>query len=306
MDLKLLHTFIAAAELENFHQTAERLYLTQPTVTSHIRQLEEVLGFQLFERVSKRVRLTLAGHRFLPHARRVIETYEHAVHDMTAWWQGFDTRLQLVTSPLVATSVLPPLLKQFTRSHPTVEVVILTGVSPEIGQTVASGSAHVGLSRMPSNHPDTTSSVLYEDPVLLVAAPVNAGARNWHELLSTRLLLTGNHPVYWEALLIALSERQPHIRTLAVDRVDITKRMLEEGLGVSFLPQSSVMRELAEGRLEAIPVDDMTLPTAATYLVLPFERELPDAARAFIDLLHSSFPNRTVPVVQNDSTQRSE
>lgn len=300
MDLKLLRTFVTAAELENFHQTAERLYLTQPTVTTHIRQLEQALGFQLFDRIGKRVRLTPAGHRFLPHARRVLETYEQAIHDMTAWWQGFDTRLQLVASPLVATSVLPGLLKRFTMEHPNVEVMILTAVSPEIGQTVASGAAQVGLSRAPSVHPDTTSTILYEDPVLLVASPAHAEARNWHDLLSSQLLLTGNHPMYWDALLLALSERQPHLRTLAVDRVDITKRMLEEGLGVSFLPQSSVMRELAEGRLVSIPVADMTLPLAATYLVLPYERELPESVRQFVGLLHASFPGGRLPQAQPD------
>jgi LysR family transcriptional repressor of citA len=300
MDLKLLHTFVTAAELENFHQTAERLFLTQPTVTTHIRQLEEELGFQLFDRIGKRVRLTPAGRRFLPHAQRVIATYEEAVHDMTAWWQGFDTRLQLVASPLVATSVLPGLLKQFTRDHPTVEVMILTAVSNDIGQTVASGAAQVGLSRIPSVHPDTTSAILYEDPVLLVASPTYASVPSWQDLLASQLLLTGNHPMYWEALLLALAERQPHLRTLAVDRVDITKRMLEEGLGVSFLPRSSVMRELAEGRLVAVPVNDMNLPVAATYLVLPYQRELPEAARQFIDLLHGAFPNRTVPALQTD------
>lgn len=300
MDLRLLHTFVAAAELENFHQTAERLYLTQPTVTTHIRQLEGALGFQLFERIGKRVRLTPAGHRFIPHAQRVIETYEQAVHDMTAWWQGFDTRLQIVISPLVATSVLPPLLKRFTQDHPHVEVMILTAVSPEIGPTVASGAAQVGLSRVPSLHPDTSSTVLYHDPVVLVGSPVHAGGRNWHDLLSTQMLLTGNHPVYWDALLLSLAERQPHLRTLAVDRVDITKRMLEEGLGVSFLPHSSVKRELADRRLVSVPVAEMALPVAATYLVLPFQRELPEAARQFIDLLQASFPDRTVPSLQPD------
>lgn len=295
MDLKLLHTFITAAELENFHQTAERLYLTQPTVTTHIRQLEEALGFQLFDRVGKRVRLTPAGHRFLPHARRVIETYDQAVHDMTAWWQGFDTRLQLVASPLVASSVLPGLLKRFTSDHANVEVIVLTAVSPDIGQTVASGAAQLGLSRSPSVHPDTYSAVLYEDPVLLVAAPAHASARNWYDLLSSQMLLTGNHPMYWDALLLSLAERQPHLRTLAVDRVDITKRMVEEGIGVSFLPQSSVIRELSEERLVSVPVADMTLPLAATYLVLPIQRQLPGAVRQFVALLDTSFPGNAIP-----------
>jgi len=297
MDLKLLHTFVTAAELENFHQTAERLYLAQPTVTAHIRQLEEALGFQLFDRVGKRVRLTPAGHRFLPHARNVIASYDQAVHDMTAWWQGFDTRLQVVASPLVATSVLPGLLKRFTRDHPRVEMMILTEASGTIGSLVADDAAQVGLARAPSVHPDTTSTVLYKDPVLLVASPGNAAVKTWHELLNTHLLLTGNHPMYWDALLLALSEHQPHLRTLAVDRVDITKRILEEGLGVSFLPQSSVVREIAEGRLVSVPVDDLDMPVAATYLILPQQREIPEAAKLFVDLLHDTFPDGVGPSV---------
>ncbi len=295
MDLRLLRTFVTAAELENFHQVAEQLYVTQPTVTAHIRQLEEALGFKLFERIAKRVRLTPAGRRFTPHARRVIETYEQAVTDMTSWRQGFDTRLQLVASPLVATSVLPGLLKRFTHEHAHVEVMVLTSVSTEIGQTVASGEAQVGLSRSPSVHPETTSVVLYEDPVLLVASPGLTLPGSWQDLLGTQLLLTGNHPVYWDALLQALSERQPHLRMMAVDRVDITKRMLEEGLGVSFLPMSSVVRELQEGRLKTIPVTDMTLPVSATYLVLPDQRELPEAALSFVALLREVFSDRLGP-----------
>lgn len=297
MDLKLLRTFVTAAELENFHQTAERLYLAQPTVTTHIRQLEHLLGFQLFDRVGKRVRLTAAGHRFLPHARRVLATYEQAVNDMTAWWQGYDTRLQLVTSPLVATSILPGRLKEFTHENPRVEVVITTEVSSAVGHIVAAGAADVGLARMPSSHPDTSSTVLYTDPVVLVAAPENAAGADWVELIGHHLLLTGNHPMYWDALLLAVSQRQPHLRTLAVDRVDITKRLLEEGLGVSFLPISSVVRELDEGRLVTVPVD-MELPTAATYLILPQQRELPEAARRFVDLLKRSFPDGVVPGLQ--------
>lgn len=294
MDFKLLHTFVTAAELENFHQTAERLYLAQPTVTTHIRQLEHLLGFQLFERVGKRVRLTPAGQRFLPHARRVLATYEQAIHDMTAWWQGYDTRLQLVTSPLVATSVLPGLLKEFTQQNPRVEVIITTEVSSAVGQVVASGAAHVGMARAPSAHPETTSTVLYTDPVVLVAAPENAADADWVDLVGRHLLLTGNHPIYWDSLLLAVSKRQPHLRTLAVDRVDVTKRLLEEGLGISFLPLSSVVRELAEGRLVTVPVD-IELPTAATYLILPQHRELPEAARQFVDLAKRAFPDGKGP-----------
>jgi len=294
VDLRLLRTFTAAARLQNFHQAAEKLFLAQPTVTSHIRQLEESLGYALFERIGKRVRLTPAGERFLPHAVKVIETYEHALHDMTAWRQGYDTRLHLMASPVVATSVLPGVLKQFTREHSRVEVMVLTAGSPDISGAIATGTAHLGLSRMPSFHPDTTSSVLYRDPVVLVACPAclseQGVAPNWHELLGTQLVLTRNHPMYWDDLLLALSQRQPWMRTLEVDRVDVTKRMVQEGLGVSFLPRSAVTRELEEASLVAIDVADVEMPVAATYLIIPAQRMLSEPARQFVSMLHEAFP----------------
>ncbi len=293
MDLGLLRTFVTAARLQNFHQTADKLYMAQPTVTAHVRQLEKMLGFDLFERIGKRVRLTPAGERFLPHAVKVIETYEHALHDMTAWRQGYATRLQLIASPVVATSVLPGVLTAFTREQPKVEVIVLTAVSPDISAAVVSGTAQVGLSRMPSQHPDTTSEVLYHDPVLMVASPSclapSGAAPQWQELLATQLVLTRNHPMYWDDLLLALTERQPFLRTLEVDRVDVTKRMVEEGLGLSFLPRSAVQRELQEGRLVAIAVDGLELPVAATYLVTPTARQLPEPARQFIVKLREAF-----------------
>lgn len=293
MDLGLLRTFITAARFQNFHQTAERLFMAQPTVTAHVRSLEKQLGFALFERVGKRVRLTPTGERFLPHAQKVIETYEYGIHDMTAWRQGYDTRLQLIVSPVVATSVLPQLLKSFTADQPRVEVIVLTAGSPEISQTILSGKAHLGLSRMISLHPETTNEVLYPDPVLLVASPAALGLSgelpNWHHLLETHLVLTRNHPVFWDDLLLNLRELQPWLRTLEVDRVDVTKRMVEEGLGISFLPTSSVTRELQEGRLVSVPVPDMELPVSHTYLVLPVNRTLPVPAQEFAAMLRRAF-----------------
>lgn len=293
VDLGLLRTFTTAARLQNFHQTAERLYMAQPTVTSHIRSLERLLGFDLFERIGKRVRLTPAGERFLPHASRVLEEFEHALQDMTAWRQGYATRLPLVASPVVATSALPMLLKRFTDENPQVEVIVLTAGSPEIAEAVVTGKVHLGLSRIPSFHPDTTSEILYPDPVILVAwagcCGPDGSLPGWKELLERHLVLTRNHPMYWDDLLLAVSESLPWLRTLEVDRVDVTKRMVEEGLGVSFLPRSAVVRELGEGRLVEVPVPDLRLPVAHTYLILPAERALPDPAHLFVEQLRREF-----------------
>lgn len=296
MDTRLLRTFLAAARLQNFHQAAEKLFLAQPTVSAHIRLLEQELGCDLFERTGKRVRLTAAGDRFLVHAQHVLDALDAAVHDLTAWQQGYETRLSIMASPVVAASTLPALLKQFTRQYPRVEVMVQSGVSShEIGRDVATAVADIGLSRMPSSSAETESYVLYTDPVLLVGPRScldDTGATpDWRRLLASHMLLTRNHPMYWDDILLALAQQSIPLRLLAVDRVDVTKRMVEEGLGVSFLPKSAIVRELTDGRLVEVEAHDLPLPMSATYVVTPTGRPLPQAARWFLQTLREVYPD---------------
>lgn len=293
MDLRVLRTFQTAARLLNFHRTAEKLYLAQPTVTAHIRQLEEALGQKLFERDGRRLRLTPAGQRFLPRAEAILAVYDESLQDLLRWSQGYRSRLVLVVSPLVARSTLPRAIKHFTAEHPDVEVEVRIGESQEVGTAIAAGDADLGLSRMPPAERDTRAFVLYSDPVLLVM-PTDGGdldspPPDYAEVLQTYRLLTHNHPLYWDDLLLAIRARGLKVRTMVVTQVDIAKRFIEEGLGVSFLPESTVARELIEGRLMEVPVPDLPLPVSATYVVLPARRPLSEPARCFLDTLRQLY-----------------
>jgi DNA-binding transcriptional LysR family regulator len=88
MDIKWVKTFIVAANYENFRMASEDLYLAQPTVTLHIKNLEEELGLQLFDRKGRHVYITPIGQRFLPHAKKILESYESGIHDIEERRQG--------------------------------------------------------------------------------------------------------------------------------------------------------------------------------------------------------------------------
>lgn len=293
MDLRLLRTFTVAARLLNFHKTAEKLYLAQPTVTAHIRQLEEGLGVELFDRTGRRVRLTPAGQRFLPHAEAVLGAYDEGVQDLLSYHQGYRSRLAIAASPLIARSVLPRAVQRFTHAHGDVEISVSILLSSEIGGAVATGRFDVGLTRQRPVERDLEVGVLYSDPVILVAGG-DAGDHDtpppdWEELLTHQKLLTHNHPLYWDDLLLALRQRGLALRTMVVTQVDIAKRFIEEGLGVSFLPQSTVWRELMEGRLLEVPTPTFPLPIAHTYVVQPAGAVAGSAAHAFVQTLRAMF-----------------
>lgn len=273
IDLKVLQTFVVAATTENFHQTAEILFIAQPTVTQHIRTLEKELGIELFVRVGKRVKLTPAGKRYLPHAKALMAEWQKGMEDLLAWRQGYHDILQLAVSPIIARTSLPHLIRRFTKKYPEVDVSIRIAESEDIGSMVQSGKADIGLSRMIPGEFQLTTYLIAEDPVVLTV-PLNGGDMegplpDWEEELQSKRLLTHNHPGYWDELLLSLRQRGLSIRTMVVTEVDITKHLIEEGLGVSFLPLSAVTRELFENRFIQIETPGLSLPIAASYLVLP-------------------------------------
>jgi LysR family transcriptional regulator, repressor for citA len=288
LDLRLLRTFQVTARTLNFRRAAEHLFMAQPTVTQHIRQLEEELRVQLFDRTSRRVKLTAGGERWLFYANQVLAVFDKGIQDLSGWQQGYRDRLVVAVSPVIARSTLPRVVQRFTNEHPNVEVVIQVVISQDIPSMVADGRAHIGLARIDSGSRDLQSRVWYTDPVMLVVrgdgGDHDSPPPDWREVLSKERLLTQNHPGYWDDLLLALYNLGMNARTMEVSLVDITKRFIEEGLGVSFLPESSVRRELLEGRLLEVPTPGLTLPVTATYVITP-SQGLTEVAEQFSQLL---------------------
>ncbi|QOS98789.1 LysR family transcriptional regulator [Brevibacterium sp. JNUCC-42] len=288
MDIKLLQTFEVAASCENFHQTAETLYIAQPTVTQHIRQLEKELDVALFERVGKRVRLTAAGKRFLSHAKLILSQWHAGAEEMVAWKQGYKETLHIAVSPIIARTSLPSLIHRYTKEHPEVDITIKIADSIDIGLLVRSGQAHLGLSRMVPYESQLATYLMQTDPIVFAVphygGDMDAPLPDWEQELLTKRLLTHNHPIYWDPLLTALRQRGFAIRTMGVTHVDVTKRFIEEGLGISFLPRSAILRELFENRFMELPTPGLELPKVASYVVFPNSNLIASGQR-FVDIL---------------------
>ena len=289
MDTHWLRTFVAAAGAGSFRGAAERLYVAPATVTLQVRALEAELGFPLFQRGRRGVRLTEAGERYLPLAQEALAAMDRGQQEMARWGAGYRDRLALAASPLLARSRLPRLVRRFAAERPDAEVEVRVVASTEVGGLIARREADLGLGRMVPVEARLTAEPLYADPVVLVA-PYDGGDADspppdWREILTRYPLLTHNHPVYWDDLLLLLGRMRLPLRTNVVTQVDVTKRFIEEGLGCSFLPESAVWVEVAESRLVEVPVPEIDLPTTATYAVYRQGGDLPLAAAAFLRLL---------------------
>ena len=272
MEIRWLKTFIVCAKFENFRQASEELFLTQPAITKHIKRLEEHLNVQLFERRGKAVYLTSAGHTFLSYAKDFLATYEQGIDRFESWKQGYHRKLTIATAPQIASSFLPRLLREFINSYPDIEVIVDVVNSYEVGEAISGSKADLGLSRMTPVQTNVKSEAIHEEPVILVGPNEWAGSlRNEQHALSHYRLITHNHPDYWDSLLNEVKKHYPRIRTMTVNQVEVTKKFIENNLGVSYLPFSMVKDDLKKNILSEIVSDQISPPVSVTYLVTKVE-----------------------------------
>jgi LysR family transcriptional regulator, repressor for citA len=270
MQLEWLKTFLLAAEHENFRVVAEKQFITQPAVTFQIKQLEKAVGAKLFNRSGRSVTMTAEGDIFLRHAEKLLKGYSDALQDLANHERGYRTTLTIATSPLVSTTQLTYILRQYMKEHPEVEIVLKVMESKAIERSVIDGLADVGFSRQKANLNITQQTIVTEDPVVMVIPSDTSAQEESFQLdietiFNTYTLITHNHPEYWEGLLRDLHARFT-FKTMVVSQVSTTKHFIEEGMGFSFLPHISVRREIAEGRILVIEDHPFDLPTTRTYL----------------------------------------
>src|SRR3954452_21436052 len=132
MLLNQIAAFIETAERQSVSRAAEALFISQPALTARLKALEADLGAQLFVRTPRGMRLTDAGHAFLPYAGRALETLTDGRMQVNALERGGAGRLAVGAAPAVSSSVLPSMLKRFSECFPPVSVSVRTGNSEEI------------------------------------------------------------------------------------------------------------------------------------------------------------------------------
>jgi LysR family transcriptional repressor of citA len=291
LEFQWLKTFTVAAKTLNFRKASEQLMLSQPSVTVHIKLLEEFLGIALFERINNRVTLTPAGKIYVQEALVILNQMEASIQNLHAFKQGFRQKWTIAISPLIAETILPAILRTFMEKHPQLEITIRVEDSHHIEELVDNELVFLGISALPTTYKHIQSIPIFEESLLFIgprdAYDDEAGPPiDSLEYLRSLTLFTHHHPVFWDDVLIKLRNEVQGVRTMKVSQAHIAKRFIQEGLGISFLPHSIVRRELLEGKIMNIHFDLFELPKVSTYVVV---KNIGDLEKEFIDLLSTYY-----------------
>lgn len=173
MDLRQLEVFVSICRTGNFSKAAKELYLTQPTVSSHIYQLEKELGFYLFERRGREIVLTEAGEKFYPYALGVLDLMQRARESFSAYKNEFQGNIKIVASQTPGNYLLPKLLKEFKYEYPGVKLEISIFNSEEVIEKILNYEADVGFVGSKYNF-DKLEFISVEDDELILVTSKNS------------------------------------------------------------------------------------------------------------------------------------
>ncbi|MFC9927069.1 LysR family transcriptional regulator [Streptomyces sp. NPDC127190] len=283
MELRLLVTFEKVATVLSFTRAAAELSYAQSSVTSQVRALESSLGVELFDRLGGRIRLTEAGERLLPYARRIIELAAEA-RAAVAEPEEPEGTLTVGTMESLTSYRLPPLLEYFHHRHPRVRLALRTTIGDETRQALRQGTYDVGfLMEEETVHPGLEALVLTEETLALVAAPGHARAGSsvtTAELAGERLLATEPGCAYRDLFERELAAVGP-VEFMEFGTIEATKRAVATGLGIALLPEVTVAAELAGGSLVRLGWEPPF--TLRTQLAWRAGKRLPAHARLFVE-----------------------
>jgi DNA-binding transcriptional LysR family regulator len=173
MELQQMRYVVAVAETNSFTRAAERCLVVQSALSHQIARLERELGTRLFERTSRRVRLTMAGQAFLPAAQQCLDAAERAAAEVAAAIGQVRGRLTVGLIPTVAAVDIPSALHAFHRKYPQVRIGLRVGGSEQLIEQVKAGSIDLAFLGLPvTTRPEGVGSKqLAEDRLVAVVAP---------------------------------------------------------------------------------------------------------------------------------------
>jgi LysR family cyn operon transcriptional activator len=171
MELRHLRYFVALAECLNFTRAAERVHVTQSTLSHQIHQLEEEIGELLFERVGKRVLITEQGELFLNYAAKALKEVDQGLGALKESSRGLSGNLRIGSTHTFNQGFLPECIAALLERHPTVKVVASEFTADDIGHSLSSGALDLGISYRPRTMGDLWFEPLYNEQMVLAVSP---------------------------------------------------------------------------------------------------------------------------------------
>lgn len=272
MQIESLKVFCDLTETESFTKAAQINGVTQSAVSQQISSLERQFKSLLIERSKKKFRLTREGQALYDYSKQIIATYESLHNRLQELKDIISGTIRVATIYSIGLHDLPPYIKRFLKSYPTVNVHVEYRRANQVYEDVLSNVVDLGLVAYPSKDSKLEIVSLRKDPMVFIAHPQHPFAKQKSIKLKS---LAAQKFIGFEpdiptrkALDKAFRERGVDVRyVMEFDNIETVKRAVEIDAGVAVVPQTTITQEVVSQTLAAVPIEDGDLyrPLAAIY-----------------------------------------
>lgn len=262
-----LKVFLTVARRLNFTRAAEELFISQPAVTNHIKELENRFNLVLFDRNGSKVILSPAGKVLLKHTEDIQEIYRQIEFDLNQLNEVLKGVLHIGSSTSITYYVLPPLLARFHGIHQDVKVELLSGNSEQIEQALLDKKIEIGIIEGQPKRREIRYKSFLKDEIVLVCSsknPLSVKSRiNVEELKEIPLLLREPGSGTLEVIAEALKQQGMSLADLKLEMqlgsTEAIKSYLQHSNCMGFVSLHSIFKELEDGILKIVEIKKLPI-----------------------------------------------
>lgn len=282
-----LQSLVGLADSGSLRATAEKLHLTPAAIHKQLRVLQDELGVPLYHKLGSKVRLTEAGLLILPYARNLLAQQEEAINAIQEWKGLRRGVLRIGSGPTIATYLLPGLLTTFRNAHPEIDIVVETGSTNQLLNSLRDGGIHLALLVEPSTEAEheIERHLSWVFEIVIVAhakrtiAPVSI-----HRLAAENFVLFRTGARIQEAIDRYFQKYEFHPKVaMRFDNADAIKAMVCGGFGLSMLPYWTVAADIRRRSLRLVRQTEAPL-LGKIVLASVADAHAPRAVDAFVEI----------------------
>lgn len=298
MNLKQLEAFVCVAEMRNFSQAAKKLYLTQPTVSSHIHALEKELGARLFIRTTKDVELSPAGELLYDNARKMLQLEKNILRDFSRKDAPGIQKITVGASTVPGQYILPQILSLFARTYPGNQLELMEADSMGVVRMVLEGKVEIGFTGTILEDPTCVFEPFYYDK-LVVITPNQEAYRQYEKtgfpmerFLSEKWIVREEGSGTRREAERYLKEKGLDIRQMnvvaTISNQETIKKSVSTGMGTAIISSAAVDDYVNQGLLLKFPLAEGDI-YRKLYMVWSKSNKPGKAARLFIQFVRELY-----------------
>ncbi len=290
MDILHLKYFLEVAKSKSFSLAAQKLHVSQPTVSKLVKNIEEELGILLFDRSSRQIELTDAGKILYKQGLQIITLFENIpveLLDVKGLKKG---QIKIGLPPMVGARFFPQIISEFNKLYPLIKIKLFEYGAKKVETELLQGNIDIGVVLLPIDQEDFAFFPFVNNPLMLLVHPnhplAGKAAVALRELSNENFIFLSKDFTLHNLIYEECIKKGFHPKIIyESSQWDFISEMVAANLGIALLPEP-VCRNLDSNRIKTIPLNE---PTINWYLAIAWRKNkyLSYAAKEWINFTHS-------------------